>query len=192
MVTGPNGQPKFLPDSAALKAKNVPVEESTLYDPWGDEPWDDGFLLTGTDGSVMAVAVNGTNIFIGGYFDHAGDIPAENIAKWDGVSWSSLGYGLDSAVNGLAVSGTDLYACGNFVQNAELTITLNHIAKWNGSSWSALGSGLNSQALAVATNGTDLYVGGFFTQTGDGSVILNRIAKWNGSSWTALGSGLNN
>src|SRR5947209_1828210 len=79
--------------------------------------------------------------------DHrrAGGIAANYIAKWNGSSWSALGSGMGGQscpyVGALAVSGTDLYAGGNF-ETAGGTAA-NSIAKWNGSSWSALGSGVD-------------------------------------------------
>ena len=44
----------------------------------------------------------------------AGGSPATNIAKWNGSSWSALGSGMNSRVAALAVSGSDLYAGGEF------------------------------------------------------------------------------
>src|SRR6185503_4451417 len=95
-------------------------------------------------------------------------------------------------VTALAVSGTNLYAGGQF--STAGGITVNRIAKWNGSSWSALGLGIGANdgfagVSALAVSGTNLYAGGYFTTAG--SVFANCIAKWNGSSWSALGSGMN-
>ena len=49
--------------------------------------------------------------------------------------------GWNNTVYALAVSGTDLYAGGDFTTAGG--VAANHIAKWNGSAWSALGSGMN-------------------------------------------------
>jgi uncharacterized repeat protein (TIGR02543 family) len=102
--------------------------------------------------------------------------------------WSSLGTGLSSTyVRSIAVSGTDVYAVGNFTTAGGNPAT--HIAKWNGSQWSNLGTGLNSFAFAVAASGSDVYAGGIFSTAGGNSA--NSIAKWNGSSWSSLGTGTN-
>jgi len=73
-------------------------------------------------------------------------------------------------VHALAVSGTDLYVGGSFIQAGSSDANFN-IAKWNGSSWSPLGSGMaggdNSPwVLALAVSGSDLYAGGGFTTAG--------------------------
>ena len=97
-------------------------------------------------------------------------------------------FGDNGQVNALAVSGSDLYAGGEFTTAGG--VSANNIAKWNGSAWSALGTGMNgvSTVNALAVIGGDLYAGGYFTTAG--GVRANNIAKWNGSVWSALGSGI--
>jgi prepilin-type N-terminal cleavage/methylation domain-containing protein len=67
-----------------------------------------------------------------------------------------------------AVSGSDVYAGGNFTTAGGSAA--NYIAKWDGSAWSALGSGMGGTAFpgvnALAVSGSDLYAGGFFTTAG--------------------------
>ena len=144
--------------------------------------------------SVAALAVSGSDLYVGGAFTTAGGSAANSIAKWDGSSWSALGSGLSGGeygprVSALAVSGNDVYAGGSFTTAGGLAAT--NVAKWNGSSWSALGSGLGDgyhTVIGLAVSGSDLYAGGNFTTAGGSSA--NFIAKWNGSSWSALGSGI--
>ena len=94
--------------------------------------------------------------------------------------------GWTTSVDALAVSGTTLYAGGDFTTAGG--VAANYIAKWNGSAWSALGAGMNNDVYALAVSGTTLYAGGDFTTAG--GVTANYIAKWNGSAWSALGSGM--
>lgn len=153
---------------------------------------------------VDCVAVNGTNVYVGGYFNAVGVGGTEvsglnNIAKWNGIAWVALDKGLGpfSSVQAIAVNGTDIYVGGGFseVGNGGVVVSgLNHIAKWNGIAWSALDKGLNNLVRSISVNGTDIYVGGWFTDVGDGATSvsgLNRIAKWNGVVWSALDKGLN-
>ncbi len=151
--------------------------------------------------AVNALSSSGTDLYAGGSFSQTGDgsiVGLNNIAKWDGSSWSILGTrgkGLflpNSSVNSMVVSNGILYIGGSFTQTADGSVTLNRIATWDGSNWSTLGSGLNRIVRSLTFIGTDLYVGGDFTQTADGSVTgLNRVAKWDGSNWSAVGNGLN-
>ncbi|AXA36847.1 hypothetical protein BRCON_2070 [Candidatus Sumerlaea chitinivorans] len=128
-------------------------------------------------------------LYIGGLFSHFGNTQLNNVARWDGSAWQSVGGGVNGYVYGLAISPTtgNLFAIGNFTQAGGNPAQF--VARWNGSSWSALGTGLNMEprALTFDTAG-NLYVAGMFTMAG--GVPANRIAKWNGSTWSALGSGL--
>jgi hypothetical protein len=143
---------------------------------------------------VNALAVSGSNLYVGGSFWRGDGSAATNIAKWDGTNWMALGSGIQNGVVlALAVSGSDLYAGGRFWTAGGSAA--NSIAKWDGSSWSALGSGLSSPGefiyvSALAVSGNDLYAGGTFTVAGGNAA--SHIAKWNGSSWSALGSGIGN
>jgi len=143
--------------------------------------------------------VSGSDLYAGGHFTTAGGFTAINIAKWNGSNWSALGSGISdpgssfSAVNALAVSGSDLYAGGSFT-NAGNTAA-NNVAEWNGSNWSALGSGISGAngydppVNALAVSGSDLYAAGSFTNAG--GVAATNMAKWDGNGWSALGSGVN-
>lgn len=157
----------------------------------------------GVTDSVFALAVSGTNVYVGGDFTQVNvgaDSPANRVARWDGSVWSVLGSGggngLDDSVFALVVSGNELYVGGAFFQaNVGAAVAANGIARWNGSGWSALGSGGGDGVLgsirALTVSGSDLYVGGNFTQVNAGTDIpANRVARWDGSAWTALGNGV--
>jgi hypothetical protein len=164
---------------------------------WNGSTW--SALGSGVSGgapygpAVNALAVSGGTLYAGGYFTNAGGSAANNIARWNGSTWSALGSGIGGpygpGVNALAVSGGTLLAGGYFSQAGGSAA--NNIAQWNGSSWSALGSGTGGDGtvLALAVSGTNLYAGGLFTQAGGNAA--NYIAQWNGSGWSALGSGMN-
>jgi trimeric autotransporter adhesin len=153
----------------------------------GDENWDDRFGPPGINNTVMALAVSGSDLYVGGALLTVGGVTVTNIAKWNGQSWATLGSGVNGWVQAIAVSGSDVYVAGEFTKADGVSAI--HVAKWNGSSWSALGSGIAGEVLAIGvTQSGDVYVGGSFT-IADGAPA-NYIARWNGSSWSAVGDEL--
>ena len=92
-----------------------------------------------------------------------------------------------ASVSALAVSGSDLYAGGDFTTAGGSAA--NYIAKWNGSSWSALGSGMNGVSMRWRCRAATCMRGAISRRRAAARPI--NIAKWNGSSWSALGSGMN-
>ena len=176
---------------------------------WDGAQW--STLGTGTAGGdgVHALAVfddgTGPDLYAAGSFSQASGVPANNIAKWDGSTWSPLGAGLlESTPFGAALTvfddgtGPALYVSGQFTLAGNQTA--NHIAKWDGTAWAPLlhngnpnRNGANGAVFALSVfddgSGPALYTGGTFTQAGGASA--NRIAKWNGSVWAPLGVGTN-
>src|SRR6185503_7104233 len=101
-------------------------------------------LGSGLNGLVYAIAVDGTDIYVGGQFtDAGGNANADRIAKWNGTSWSALGSGLNGVVYSIAVRGTDIYVGGDFTDVGGDS-NIDYVAQWNGSTWSSLGNGLNN------------------------------------------------
>ncbi len=149
-------------------------------------------------GNVFALAINGSTIYVGGRFQTAGPVLANNIASYNTSthSWAALGSatsnGVDNTVYAITVLGGNVYVGGAFANAGGSPA--KHVAMWNGTVWSTLGTspsdGVNNAVFALSSFGADLYVGGSFTSLGSGS-SARYIAKWNGTSWSALGTGTN-
>ena len=135
----------------------------------------------------------GERLYVAGDFHTAGGVSCQNIASWDGVTWSSVGEGLNNDVLALAAfddgSGPALYAGGEFTMSAGQTVA--YVAKWDGASWTPVGAGMNGPVACLAVHddgsGARLFAGGRFTQA-DGQVT-NHVAAWNGSTWQQVGGG---
>jgi hypothetical protein len=156
---------------------------------WNGSAWTQVFNVYSASSSGCWLAATQTELYIAGNMSSIDGISITGrIAKWDGVSWSSLGTGLnDYATNILAV-GSDVYVSGVF--STAGGISAPGIAKWNGSSWSALGTGLQGGGgYSLIRVGGDIYVGGGFTSAG-GVSNTRGIAKWNGSAWSSVVSGV--
>lgn len=163
---------------------------------WNGSSWSAlGSGVSGPGCHLKAVTVSGNDVYVGGNFSQAGNVAANNIARWDGTRWSALGSGINDEsgyafVEAIAVSGSDVYAGGNFTEAGG--VPARYIARWDGASWSSLGEGIHTPVTgtvaALAVSGTDLYAGGYWTHNqwpGD------CLARWNGSSWSAVGGGTN-
>ena len=144
-------------------------------------------------GHVVSVVVSGTDVYVGGVFTNAGNVPGANyVAKWNGATWSAVGAA--NAINGpvytIALSGTDVFVGGAFT-NAGGVSGANNIARWNGSTWNAVGPtpSITGTVATIALSGTDVFVGGFFTNAG-GVSGANNIARWNSANntWNLLGA----
>lgn len=69
----------------------------------------------GTNDVIFATATDAAgNLYIGGHFSSVGGVAANNIARWNGHTWSALGSGLNDWVNVVAVRGDNLYVGGYF------------------------------------------------------------------------------
>jgi hypothetical protein len=171
---------------------------------------------------INAIAVSGTNVYIGGNFNRVSsstqnNVSANNIAIWNGSVWSGLGTirtttqiglisqnGTNNAVNTITASGTNVYIGGDFTTASSLSqqsISANRVAVWNGSVWSRVGdpnildNGPNYTVNNIELdNYNNIYVGGNFTKVTDSTQTIpaNNLAIWNGSKWYTLKSSSDN
>ncbi len=156
-------------------------------------------------GRVSALAVYNGELYVGGGFTYvnytgnpATSVSANNIARWNGTNWNSVGTGSNNGVSGIVnvftIYNGELYVGGEFTSAGG--VSANKIARWNGTSWNSVGTGLNNgvtgaqspEVFALAVYSRELYVGGNFTQAG--GINVNRIARWNGTSWNSVGTGI--
>jgi hypothetical protein len=137
-----------------------------------------GWIMgTGLNKTNVALAVVGTNLYAAGLFTTAGGVSANQIARWDGNSWSGVGGGVvgNGTVLALAAMGNVLYAGGTFTNMGG--VPASRVARWDGTNWSALGGGTSGTVQSLAIASQDLYVGGAFRVAGGKNA--NDISRWN-------------
>lgn len=181
---------------------------------WDGMAWTN--LGLGADGEVFAATEfdrDGAGplapvLVAGGSFGSAGGSPANAIAAWNGLGWSTLDSGLTTGaapgvVRALAAFDLDgagpnqpLLAAGGAFSEAGGTPAPN-IAAWNGASWFRLGtaaiSGTVRAAIEFDADGPGpelprLIIGGDFVFTT--APFASSIAQWDGASWSTLGTGV--
>jgi hypothetical protein len=128
---------------------------------------------------VTALAAHGTNVYAN-HLAHFIDADGRGIMTWNGAEWIGLGGGLTMPfgfefyhpVHSIAVSGDDVYICGQFTAVGGVRAT--NVARWNGTTWSALSPGLSTPS--------DIAIGPESVYAIDGQ----NVCKWDGLQWTPL------
>jgi hypothetical protein len=140
---------------------------------------------------IHSLTIHAEDLIAGGHFSLAGESEAQNIARWDGSSWTPLGAGIDGPVLVLTSTNDRLVAGGAFEHAGGVLV--HSVASWNGTGWQTIGSGFarggdiaSVEALTVFRG--DLIAGGDFDQAGE--LAVNHIARWNGTIWDTLGTGV--
>jgi trimeric autotransporter adhesin len=134
------------------------------------------------DGSTAQVA------FVCGQFSTVNGQQSENVAMWDGTSWSGIGGGVKSkcGLSSLARSGGVIYVG---LSCDEPSVPFVH--KWDGTAWTPI-AGLTHddrdsvQGVSALAWFNGVLVAGGEQLTVNGSTRAN-IAQWDGEEWSVLG-----
>lgn len=134
-------------------------------------------------GTVLSSALYNGELYAGGNFTSAGGITANNIARWNGTTWSPVLNGISGSVRSLCTYNGELYAAGSFATAGNTAA--NDIARWNGTTWKNVGYLESYSIKTLAVYDDELYAAGFFSFPNFPDGVA--IAKWNGNNWTPVG-----
>jgi hypothetical protein len=153
----------------------------------------------GANNTVNALVVSGDNLYLGGTFltlgNAGGDINVNRVGRCSITAGCAQfyptnggSYGLNNAVNALAISGDKLYLGGAFTaaNNTDGALNVYRLTycslSSNCSKFYQTGGGnfgLNGVVNALVVSGDDLYVGGAFITAANsgGALTVNRLTR---------------
>jgi hypothetical protein len=137
--------------------------------------------------SVFDLTVYNNQLVAGGGFDAAGGITTNDVASWNGTTWSALGLPAPqrNLVLALGLYNGQLVAANGYSQD---NLPVNEVDVFNGTSWAALtgpsGGSFDSDIRDLTVYNNNLIAGGQFANSPGGAA--DGIAQWNGTSWSAL------
>jgi hypothetical protein len=174
----------------ATGIKSSGTRTNTPLNLWDGKQWTVAAMFYGPSPmQVNDLAFVGNTLYAAGNFTNVNGMAAYGLAKWDGTSWSSIGF--SGVAYALAVDGANLYVGGIYTNAGGVTVT--NIGCWDGSVWHAMGAGLGTTSgysvRAVAVKNGLVYAGGVFNNSG--SQLITNLAVWNGANWSAVGGGVN-
>jgi len=158
-------------------------------------------LFANTNGSIYTLNLdNAQHLYIGGTFTTVnGTNGYNNVAKWDGTTWSNMNSGLTyngggniPIVKTLSFDNNGiLYAGGNFNRPNGIS----NIAKYVSGAWTNVGTGTSGATndivnVIIFDSSNDAYIGGHFTKAG--GINAHSIVKYNttNSTWSLLDNGI--
>lgn len=162
---------------------------------WDGSNWaavgaNEQFKKNSFSGTIMAITLYNGELIAAGLFDSVAGIPANNIARWDGTQWNSMGNGFDERVYTLQFYNGELYAGGEF--NHSGNDTIYNISKWDGTNWVRLsqGWGLDNAVTSMTIFNQKLIIGGLFGGPFLSSII-GRVIAWDGTNWLSMNGAFN-
>lgn len=136
---------------------------------------------------VEAICEYNGSLYAGGGFNATNNNDTvNNILRWDGKNWHSVGDGgnMNGWILSMAVYKGELYVAGYF------SGVDNNIQRWDGTKWSAVGGGTDYEIFNLTVYNNKLYVMGEISEAG--GIPASYIATWDGTEWCSLGSTFDN
>lgn len=200
-----DGQTLYVAGTFA-RAGNVPCRSLAVLDLttgiWSEPGGGVSASYSTEPATVRALALRGSELFVGGFFDRAGEVEAGSFASWNPAtaSWNPHGAGvhdddLAGFVYALAVDAASgaVYLGGRFTKAGDVGAW--NLAVLEGETYRSLGDvssygGSTAEVKAIAVAGSGLYIGGSFTAAGNAAA--DHLARYDGTSWSPVGDGIDN
>lgn len=139
----------------------IPINFIARYD---GNTWDTTF--GGLNAFIAnSMIVYNNELYVGGQFGEvygqAGTLSVNNIARWNGSTWDSVGHGA-SSINDMTIYNNNLIVGGDLLMIDPMP---NPVSKWDGTDWSALGIGNeidNGYITSIYPYNNDLFISGIF------------------------------
>lgn len=169
------------------------LRSGTSIAKWDGSAWSSPGVVNGPIQTLEPFTDTAGNsaLYVGGQFTSAGGITTNNLARFTGSVWQSLGNSADGQVLRL-IASTDtvpvLWTMGHCNVAPDGT-SARYLARYDGTGFLALGQGMNDDVNTLLVDEPNLLAGGKFTAAG--GLATNRIAKWDGKRWWNFGSGTN-
>ncbi|OFX76837.1 MAG: hypothetical protein A2X12_11740 [Bacteroidetes bacterium GWE2_29_8] len=164
---------------------------------WNGTKWDTTGFKSGLSSTVFCMYKNDKDLYVGGEFAKAGNMPFGKFAKFDipNSKWNSFNINRavtkptstslnNGYINAVYVKNNKVYIGGDFSYAGG--VQTDNVAMWDGKKWNGYGTGLwGSFVYSITVNDFDELI------VGSTAYSLKYITKWNGASWVTLGEGLN-
>lgn len=158
--------------AGGVAANNIARWDGTAWAPLGG-----GLARTLSTPSVAALTVAGNGDLVAcGRFDRAGGNAVQDVARWDGTTWSAMSW-MGAVLQTLATLPNGDVVMGGSAGSGQ------SISRWNGTQWVPLGQVVgNARALAIAANGDLLACGNLMSS---GSLSF-QVGRWDGLQWSRI------
>ena len=127
---------------------------------WTGSSWS---LFAQPGGGVTTMATYNGQLVVGGSFLSIGGTSVNNIAAWNGTSWSPLGSGIQGTPLAMTVLSGVLYVGGSLTSAGGTPV--GNFASWNGAAWNA-GPSFNGWVRALAIRSTTAIVNSYVFAAG--------------------------
>lgn len=135
---------------------------------------------------VTSLRIVNNTLTAAGYFTEIAGQPVNNLAVWNGSSWTNEGQGLNFVVTDIASTDRFTLAGGNASVPGD-AVDYRHVALKTTNEWKSSGLGMSNWVECIRTNGSDVYAAGYFTDAGG---LRSKVVRWNGLGWDTLNGGM--